>query len=328
MSEAKSGGDIKLFTLNTNRPLAEKIAAAINIPLSPSTISTFADGEIAISIDESVRGDEIYVIQSVSDPVNSSFMQVMIMVDALRRASAGEINVVLPYYGYARSDRKARSREPITAKLVANFLQIDGVDRVLTLDLHADQVQGFFNIPVDHLLGAPLLAKYFYTNDLLDNVVVVAPDHAGVSRARNFAELLKAPIAIIDNRSEDKFDPEPDSVIGSVAGKRAVLVDDMIDTADRMSVSANILKSAGAADVYAVATHAVFSGNAAQTLSESQLKKVIVTDSIVVPEEKQFDQLEVISVADLMGEAIMRIHNNQPVDELFISKQNPDVKLR
>ncbi|GKT03553.1 ribose-phosphate diphosphokinase [Furfurilactobacillus sp. WILCCON 0119] len=328
MKDQHTSGNIKLFSLNTNRPLAEKIAAAIDIPLSPTTISTFADGEIAISIDESVRGDEVYVIQSVSDPVNSSFMQVMIMVDALRRASAGEINVVLPYYGYARADRKARSREPITAKLVANFLQIDGVDRVLTLDLHADQVQGFFNIPVDHLLGAPLLAKYFYTNDLLDNVVVVAPDHAGVSRARNFAELLKAPIAIIDNRSEDEFDPEPDSIIGEVDGKTAIIIDDMIDTADRMAISADVLKAGGAKDVYAVATHAVFSGNAAATLNQSPLKKVIVTDSIAVPETKAFDKLEVISVAELMGEAIMRIHNNQPVDELFISKQNPDVKLR
>ncbi|MCF6159724.1 ribose-phosphate diphosphokinase [Furfurilactobacillus milii] len=328
MSEEKSNGNIKLFSLNTNRPLAEKIAASINIPLSPTTISTFADGEIAITIDESVRGDEVYVIQSISDPVNSSFMQVMIMVDALRRASAGEINVVLPYYGYARADRKARPREPITAKLVANFLQIDGVDRVLTLDLHADQVQGFFNIPVDHLLGAPLLAKYFYTNDLLDNIVVVAPDHAGVSRARNFAELLKAPIAIIDNRSEDEFDPEPDSVIGDVKGKTAVIIDDMIDTADRMTVSADILKSSGAKDVYAVATHAVFSGRAAESLEQSKLTKVIVTDSIAVPAEKQFDKLAVMSVADLIGEAILRIHNNQPVDELFISKQNPDVKLR
>lgn len=328
MSEQHTNGDIKLFALNTNRALAEKIAASIDIPLSPATISTFADGEIAISIDESVRGCEAYVIQSVSDPVNSSFMQVMIMVDALRRASAGQINVVLPYYGYARADRKARSREPITAKLVANFLEIDGVDRVLTLDLHADQVQGFFNIPVDHLLAAPLLAKYFYTHDLLDNVVVVAPDHAGVSRARNFAELLKAPIAIIDNRSEDKFDPEPDSIIGDVQDKNAIIIDDMIDTADRMALSANILKAGGAKHTYAVATHPIFSGNAAATLANSQLDRVIVTDSIGVPAEKAFDKLVVISVADLMGEAIMRIHNNQPVDELFISKQNPDVKLR
>ncbi|WP_461239661.1 ribose-phosphate diphosphokinase [Paucilactobacillus sp. N302-9] len=331
MAEMKQAGNVRLFSLNSNQPLAQKIAAQLKMQLSNATIKKFADGEIQISIDESVRGCEVYVVQSISDPVNSTLMELLIMIDALRRASAKTINVILPYYGYARQDRKARSREPITAKLIASLIEMDQADRVITLDLHAAQVQGFFDIPVDHLLAAPLLANYFYSHQLLDNVVVVAPDHAGVSRARKFAELLKAPIAIIDNRNpeeiERKTEAVPEYVIGDVSGKTAILVDDIVDTGVRMAVSAQAVKNFGAKDVYACATHPVFSGDAMTKIEESPINKMIVTDSINIPEQKQTSKLIQLSVAPLFGQAISHIHNNEPVDALFVSRDNKNVKL-
>ncbi|MCP9332740.1 ribose-phosphate diphosphokinase [Lentilactobacillus hilgardii] len=317
MAELKSHPRIKLFSLNSNRPLAEAISRAVGVPLSDATVEKFSDDEIKISVNESIRGDEVYIIQSVSDPVNSNLMELLIMVDAVRRASAKSINVVIPYYGYSRADRKARSREPITAKLVASFLEMDGVDRVVTLDLHADQIQGFFNIPVDHLRANTLLADYFAKKHNDSNSVVVSPDHTGVSRARKFAELLDAPIAIIDNRSPEDATTVPESVIGSVKGKKAIIVDDMIDTAFKLTIAAETLKKAGATDVYAIATHAVFSGNAQQRLQDSEIEKVIVTDSINISKADQFEKLEVVSVGDLFGEAITLIHNQQSVGKLF-----------
>ncbi len=317
MAELKSHPKVKLFSLNSNRPLAEAISKAVGVPLSDATVEKFSDDEIKISVNESIRGDEVYIIQSVSDPVNSTLMELLIMVDAVRRASAKSINVVIPYYGYSRADRKARSREPITAKLVASFLEMDGVDRVVTLDLHADQIQGFFNIPVDHLKANTLLANYFADKHDDANSVVVSPDHTGVSRARKFAELLDAPIAIIDNRSPEDATTVPESVIGNVTGKQAIIVDDMIDTAFKLTIAAETLKKAGATDVYAVATHAVFSGNAQERLQASSIKKVIVTDSINIAQADQFEKLEVVSVGDLFGEAITLIHNQQSVGKLF-----------
>lgn len=242
MAELKSHPRVKLFSLNSNRPLAEAISRAVGVPLSDATVEKFSDDEIKISVNESIRGDEVYIIQSVSDPVNSNLMELLIMVDAVRRASAKSINVVIPYYGYSRADRKARSREPITAKLVASFLEMDGVDRVVTLDLHADQIQGFFNIPVDHLRANTLLADYFAKKHNDSNSVVVSPDHTGVSRARKFAELLDAPIAIIDNRSPEDATTVPESVIGNVKDKKAIIVDDMIDTAFKLTIAAETLK--------------------------------------------------------------------------------------
>ncbi|EHM00720.1 ribose-phosphate diphosphokinase [Lentilactobacillus parafarraginis F0439] len=317
MAELKSHPQLKLFSLNSNRPLAEAISKAVGVPLSDATVDKFSDDEIKISVNESIRGDEVYVIQSVSDPVNSNLMELLIMVDALRRASAKSINVVIPYYGYSRADRKARSREPITAKLVASFLEMDGVDRVVTLDLHADQIQGFFDIPVDHLKANSLLAHYFADQHDGDNTVVVSPDHTGVSRARKFAELLDAPIAIIDNRSPEDATTVPESVIGNVRGKRAIIVDDMIDTAFKLTIAAETLKKAGATEVYAIATHAVFSGNAQQRLQDSPIAKVIVTDSINIAKADQFEKLEVVSVGNLFGEAIRLIHNQHSVGRLF-----------
>ena len=319
MAEHVEAGKMKVFALNSNRPLAEKIAKAAGVTLGKSTRKHFSDGEIQISIDESIRGDELFLIQSVSDPVNTNLMELLIMVDAARRASAEKINVVVPYYGYSRADRKARSREPITAKLIASMMQMDGVDRVITLDLHAAQLQGFFDIPVDHLQSDRLLTSYFDQNPRLadEDIVVVAPDHAGVSRARRLAELLGAPIAIIDNRSETENAAHPDAVIGNVTGKHAILVDDIIDTAIRITVSAEALKRAGAADVFACATHAVLSGDATQRIDDSVLEKVVITDSIQLPEDKQSDKFEILSVGELFGKAIDLIYHEQPVDSLF-----------
>ena len=317
MAELKSHPKLKLFSLNSNRYLAEAISKAVGVPLSKATVEKFSDDEIKISVDESIRGDEVYIIQSISEPVNSNLMELLIMVDAVRRASAKSINVVIPYYGYSRADRKARSREPITAKLVASFLEMDGVDRVVTLDLHADQIQGFFDIPVDHLRANTLLANYFIKTHDGDNLVVVSPDHTGVSRARKFAELLDAPIAIIDNRSPEDATTVPESVIGNVKGKRAIIVDDMIDTAFKLTIAAETLKKDGATEVFAIATHAVFSGDAQKRLQDSAIKKVIVTDSISISKEDRFDKLEVVSVGDLFGQAITLIHNQQSVGKLF-----------
>lgn len=317
---------LKMFALNSNRSLAEKIAAAADVELGAATIKHFSDGEIAITVDESIRGADVFLIQSVSDPVNTNLMELMIMVDAVRRASAHSVTVVIPYYGYSRADRKARSREPITAKLIASMLQKDGVTRVVTLDLHAAQLQGFFDIPMDHLEATPLLAGYFYEHDLLENLVVVSPDHAGVSKARRMADLLHAPLAIIDNRDPNKSTTDADAVIGSVAGKNAILVDDIIDTAVRISISAQTLKNAGANDIYAVATHPVFSQNAVEHMAASPLKKVIVTDSIQLPDEKNFDKVEIISVGDLMGRAIRRIYTEQSVGTLFLNEERENTK--
>ncbi|WP_203649066.1 ribose-phosphate diphosphokinase [Secundilactobacillus yichangensis] len=317
-NQSETKHPLKMFALNSNQPLAEKIASAAGVELGKATVKHFSDGEISITVDESIRGDDIFLIQSVSDPVNTNLMELLIMVDAVRRASAHSITVVIPYYGYSRADRKARSREPITAKLIASLLEDDGVNRVVTLDLHAAQLQGFFDIPMDHLEATPLLAGYFIDRGLTDNLVVVSPDHAGVSKARRMADLLHAPLAIIDNRDPDKSTTSAEAVIGSVKGKNAILVDDIIDTAVRISISAQTLKNAGANDIYAVATHPVFSKNAVTQMKDSPLKKVIVTDSIQMPESKQFDKLEIISVGNLMGQAIRRIYSEQSVGKLFI----------
>ena len=279
MKERYADPKLKIFALNSNRPLAQKIADEVGVELGKLSVDRFSDGEIQINIEESVRGDNVYVIQSTSAPVNDNLMELMIMIDALRRASANTINVVLPYYGYARQDRKARSREPITAKLVANMLQNSGVTRIVALDLHAAQIQGFFDIPVDHLMGAPLLADYFINEGVAANAVVVSPDHGGVTRARALAEFLKAPIAIIDKRRPRPNVAKIMNIIGDVKGKKCIMIDDMIDTAGTISKGAQALMDAGAEEVYASATHAVLSGPAIERLDNSPLKQVVVTKS-------------------------------------------------
>jgi len=317
MKERYADPKLKIFALNSNRPLAQKIADEVGVELGKLSVDRFSDGEIQINIEESVRGDNVYVIQSTSAPVNDNLMELMIMIDALRRASANTINVVLPYYGYARQDRKARSREPITAKLVANMLQNSGVTRIVALDLHAAQIQGFFDIPVDHLMGAPLLADYFINEGVAANVVVVSPDHGGVTRARALAEFLKAPIAIIDKRRPRPNVAKIMNIIGDVKGKKCIMIDDMIDTAGTISKGAQALMDAGAEEVYASATHAVLSGPAIERLDNSPLKQVVVTDSIQLPDEKQIDKIVQVSVAPLIGAAIKRINENRPVSPLF-----------
>ncbi|MBO1299019.1 MULTISPECIES: ribose-phosphate diphosphokinase [Enterococcus] len=313
---------LKIFALNSNRPLAEKIAAAVGVELGKSSVTQFSDGEIQVNIEESIRGSHVYVIQSTSSPVNDNLMELLIMIDALKRASAKTINVVMPYYGYARQDRKARAREPITAKLVANMIQKAGATRMLTLDLHAVQIQGFFDIPVDHLMGAPLIANYFLEKGIQgDDVVVVSPDHGGVTRARKLAEFLKAPIAIIDKRRPKANVAEVMNIIGQVEGKTCVLIDDMIDTAGTITLAANALKEAGAVSVYASCTHPVLSGPALQRIEDSAIERLVVTDSIYLPEDGKIDKIDEVSVGGLMGDAIKRIHENKPVSPLFETKR-------
>ena len=294
---------LKIFALNSNRPLAEKIAAAVGVELGKSSVTQFSDGEIQVNIEESIRGSHVYVIQSTSSPVNDNLMELLIMIDALKRASAKTINVVMPYYGYARQDRKARAT------------------RMLTLDLHAVQIQGFFDIPVDHLMGAPLIANYFLEKGIKgDDVVVVSPDHGGVTRARKLAEFLKSPIAIIDKRRPKANVAEVMNIIGQVKGKTCVLIDDMIDTAGTITLAANALKEAGATSVYASCTHPVLSGPALQRIEDSAIERLVVTDSIYLPEDRKIDKIDEVSVGGLMGDAIKRIHENKPVSPLFETK--------
>lgn len=312
--------DMMIFALNSNVPLAQKIADRVGIPLSKSSVERFSDGEIQINIDETVRGKDVYLVQSTSDPVNDSLMELLIMIDAVRRASARTINIVMPYYGYARQDRKARSREPITSKLVANMLEVAGVDRLLTVDLHAAQIQGFFDIPVDHLMGAPLIADYFDRHGLVgDDVVVVSPDHGGVTRARKLAQFLQTPIAIIDKRrSVTKMNTsEVMNIIGNVKGKKCILIDDMIDTAGTICHAADALAEAGATAVYASCTHPVLSGPALENIEKSAIQKLVVLDTIYLPEERLIDKIEQISIAELIAEAITRIHEKRPLSPLF-----------
>ncbi|MDT2597590.1 ribose-phosphate diphosphokinase [Enterococcus dongliensis] len=309
---------LKIFALNSNRHLAEKIAEEVGVELGKSSVNQFSDGEIQVNIEESIRGCHVYVVQSTSSPVNDNLMELLIMIDALKRASAKTINVVMPYYGYARQDRKARAREPITAKLVANMIEKAGATRLLTLDLHASQIQGFFDIPVDHLMGAPLIANYFLEKGIHgDDVVVVSPDHGGVTRARKLAEFLKAPIAIIDKRRPKANVAEVMNIIGKVDGKTCVIIDDMIDTAGTITLAANALKEAGAKQVYASCTHPVLSGPAMQRIQDSAIEHLVVTDSIYLSDERKIDKIDEISVGELMGDAIKRIHENKPVSPLF-----------
>ncbi|MDD6415628.1 MAG: ribose-phosphate diphosphokinase [Lactobacillus sp.] len=309
--------NIKLFALNSNKPLAERIAKRMGVKLSTSSVVRFSDGEIQVNIDDSVRGKDVFLIQSTSAPVNDNLMELLIMIDAVRRASAASVNIVLPYYGYARQDRKTRAREPITAKLVADMIQTAGADRVLSLDLHAPQIQGFFDIPVDNLMGAPLLADYFLSNHLEEDAVVVSPDHGGVTRARKLAEFLGTPIAIVDKRRPRANVAEVMNIIGDVKGKRAILIDDMIDTAGTITLAAQALKDAGATEVYACATHAVLSGPAIDRLNNSVIKRLVLTDSIQQPAEKNLDKMTLVSVGPLMGDAIKLILEHKAMSPLF-----------
>ncbi len=314
------GKDIKIFSANSNPNVAEAIAKSLGLPMGKSEVVTFSDGEIAVSIQESVRGSDVFVVQSTSSPVNDHLMELLIMIDAFKRASAGRITAVMPYFGYARQDRKAKARDPISAKLVADLITTAGADRVLTMDLHASQIQGFFDIPVDHLLGVPILAPYFCERfkDSRDEFVVVSPDLGSVTRARNFANRFEAPIAIVDKRRQRANVCEVMNIIGEVKGKKVVLVDDMIDTAGTLCNAAVALMENGATEVYACATHGVLSGPAIERIKNSPLKEVVLLDTIRLDKDKQLDNIIQLPVAPVFAEAIARIYEDKPVSPLFV----------
>ena len=311
------GKKVKLFTLSSNQHLAEEISEALGVPLADCEVKRFADGEVNININETVRGHHVFVVQPTNNPVNENLMELLVMIDALKRASAQTINVIVPYYGYSRQDRKAAPRQAISAKLVANLIQVAGASRILIMDLHAAQIQGFFDIPVDHFEALPIFADYFQKKELKD-VVVVSPDHGGVTRARNLARALdNKPIAIIDKRRPEPNKAEVMNIIGDIEGKTCIMIDDMIDTAGSICAGAQALIDAGAKEVYACATHPIFSGPAIERLTNSPIKEVVVTNTIALTPEKMAPKIKQLSVGQLFGEGIMRIIDDRTLSELF-----------
>ncbi|MCD1146814.1 ribose-phosphate pyrophosphokinase [Peptoniphilus sp. KCTC 25270] len=311
-------GEVIVFTGNSNEVLVDRICEDLKIKKGSCVVKQFSDGEISIDIQETVRGKDVYVIQSTSAPVNDNLMELLILIDALKRASAGRINAVIPYYGYARQDRKVRAREPITAKLVANLITISGADRVMAMDLHAGQIQGYFDIPVDHLTAIPLLADYFHEFVDPDHLVAVSPDLGGVTRTRNFAERLhNVPIAIIEKRRPRPNVSEVMNVIGSIEGKDCILVDDIVDTAGTICKAAEVLKEYGARKVYGCATHGVLSGPAIERLENSVLEKFIISDTIELKTDQKIDKIEVVSVSKVLADAITRVNSNKSVSKMF-----------
>lgn len=314
----KDNGRVKIFAGSSSKKLAEKIAKYLEIELTSIQIIKFADGETFVKSNESVRGDKVFIIQSTSKPVNESIMELLIFIDALRRSSAKEIVAVIPYYGYARQDRKASPREPITSKLVANLLTVAGATRVVTMDLHARQIQGFFDIPVDHMEALPILAKHFIKYGFSpEETVVVSPDVGGVKRARGLAKWLHSPLAIIDKRRAKANVSEVMNIIGDVKGKKAILIDDMIDTAGTICNAAAALKEKGAIEVYGCATHAIFSGPAVERLKESAFSEIVVTDTVELPEDKIFDKLRILSTSKMFAETIKRVVVSEAISDLF-----------
>ncbi|MEO0648775.1 MAG: ribose-phosphate pyrophosphokinase [Cyanobacteria bacterium J06650_10] len=317
LSRIETNNRLKLFSGSSNRTLSREVARYLGTDLGPMVRKHFADGELYVQIQESIRGCDVYLIQPTCHPVNDNLMELLIMIDACHRASARQITAVVPYYGYARADRKTAGRESITAKLVANLITQAGADRVLALDLHSAQIQGYFDIPCDHVYGSPVLVEYLASKSIED-LVVVSPDVGGVARARAFAKMLDdAPLAIIDKRRQAHNVAEVMNLIGDVEGKTAVLVDDMIDTAGTICEGARVLRENGAKHVYACATHAVFSPPAITRLSSGLFEEVIVTNTIPVMPDRQFDQLTTLSVANMLGETIWRIHEESSVSSMF-----------
>lgn len=314
-----SDKEMKLFSLSSNQEIAEQIAKTVGVPLSKLSSRQFADGEIMVNLEESVRGVDVYLIQSTSYPVNDNLWELLIAVDACKRASADTVTVVMPYFGYSRQDRIAKTREPITAKLVSNMLVKSGVDRVVTLDLHAVQVQGFFDIPVDNLFTVPLFAKHYIDKGLTGSeVVVVSPKNSGIKRARSLAEYLDAPIAIIDY-AQDDAQREEGYIIGDVKGKKAILIDDILNTGKTFAEAAKIVERGGATDIYAVASHGLFAGGAADILDLAPIQEILVTNSVVT-KERLPEKILYLSASELLGEALERIHEHQPVSPLFTYK--------
>jgi len=309
---------MKLFAGNANRELANRVAEYLDIDLGRLTATRFSDGEIRVLVDESARGNDVFLLQPTCHPVNDSLMELLILLDAFRRASARRITVVMPYFGYARQDKKIKPREPITARLVADLIQVAGAHRVVCVDLHAEQIMGFFDIPVDHLYAGPILGRHMIDQHLQEqDIVVVSPDVAGVTRARALAEMLNSPLAIIAKRRPEPNKVDIVEIIGDVEGKRCIMIDDMIDTGGSIIQGAEALLKRGAVDVMASCTHPVFSGNAAQRLQDSVISQVITLDTIPIPSERQFPKLTVLQIAPLVAEAIRRIHLNVSVSSLF-----------
>ena len=314
------GKDIKIFAANSTVRVSEQIAECLGLPLGKSEVSTFSDGEITVSLFESVRGSDCFIIQSTCAPVNNNIMEMLIMIDAMKRASAARITAVIPYFGYARQDRKAKARDPISAKLVADLITTAGADRVLTMDLHVPQIQGFFNIPVDHLLGAPVLSNYLKDRigDNVDEYVAVSPDLGSVTRARTFATRLGCPLAIVDKRRQKANVSEVMNIIGDVRGKKVILIDDMLDTAGTLCNSAQaLIDKGGATEVIACATHGVLSGPAIERLQNSCIKELILLDTIPLPPEKAIPKITLLPVAPLFAEAIERIYEDKPVSTMY-----------
>jgi len=310
--------DIKIFACNSNLELAKEIADHIGLTLGAASVGRFSDGESAITINEVVRGSDVFIVQSTCGPVNENLMDLLVMIDALKRASAGRITAVIPYFGYARQDRKAKSRDPISAKLIANLLTVAGADRILTMDLHAAQLQGFFDIPLDHLLGVPILAEYFKMKfDTCEDFVVVSPDVGSVTRSRKFAQRINAPLAIIDKRRPKANECEIMNVIGEVKGKKVIMVDDIIDTGGTIVNAVETLLDMGAKDVYACCSHAVLSGPAIERIKKSKIKELVSLNTIPLSEEKRIDRIVTLSVAPVFAEAIERIYGDISISTLF-----------
>ena len=312
---------LRIFTGNANPDLAREIAAYLGTTVGDSVVNRFNNGEIQVMINESVRGKDIFIVQPTCGPiVNDNVMELLIMADAFKRASANHITAVIPYYGYARQDRKARGREPITAKLMADLLETAGITRVVTIDLHAAQIQGFFNIPFDHMPGGPLLAEYIKEKNL-ENMVVVSPDLGGVSRARGFAEILNAPMAIIDKRRPEPGVAEVMNLIGNVEGKNCILVDDMVDTAGSLTEGARALKKFGANEIYACCTHPILTDPALSRIAQSDITELVVTNTIPLAPSKKHPKIMVLSIAPILAETILRIYNDWSVSQLFDIKK-------
>lgn len=315
------GKDIKIFTGNSNPKVADEIAGRLNLSVGKSDVTAFSDGEISVSLHETVRGSDVFLVQSTCRPVNDHLMELLLMIDACKRASAGRITAVIPYFGYARQDRKVKARDPISAKLVADLITAAGAERVLTMDLHAAQIQGFFNIPVDHLMGVPILVPYFaekFDGDK-ENFVAVSPDLGSVARTRKFAERFDVPIAIIDKRRPKANVSEVLNIIGDVRGKKVVIVDDMIDTAGTLcNAAAAVLERGGATEVYACATHGVLSGPALERIENSVIKELVLLDTIPIPEDKKPAKITMLPISTVFAEAIRRIYEDMPVSPLFL----------
>jgi len=318
------GKKIKLFALSSNKLLAERIATAAGIEISNVEVLHFADGETSVNIENSVRGHDVFVVQSTSAPANEHVMELLIFADAVKRASAKSVTVIMPYYGYSRQDRKAKSRQPITAKLIADMLEVAGVNRLICIDLHAAQIQGFFNIPIDNFPAGPLLADYFLYEKKFKDIVVVSPDHGGVTRARRFAKDFDAPLAIIDKRRPEPNKAVVQNIIGNVEGKICIMVDDIIDTAGTLIAGAQALIDAGATAVYAAATHPVFSNNAIERIENSVISEVIVTDTIQLPEGCKSTKIKQVTIGPLLGQSILHVIKDEPISQIFDQIQHEE----